>query len=176
MSGSTSKINRQLAVVMSAAVEGVKEHMQDDMTPAVVILGDGDWVDVNPGYWPDPDEAAKYERLVAHMASQMFLNYGALAVPMVVQETPSETGKLVSFHQPTPVLEENSFEMIWVLGFDLDSGYHVGRVLVSRTPYGDPVFGEMEVIIGETRLREGAPGFTLMQWLLQATEGDNDGD
>ena len=170
-SGSTKRVNSTLAAIMTAAVEGVKEHMQEDLTPAVVILGEGDWVDVNPGYWPDPDEAAKYERLVAHMASQIFCNYGALAVPMVAVERDTPTGKTVAFHEPTPVLlTEGSYEMIWVLGFDLEDGYHVGRVLVSRNPYGAPVFGEIEVIKGETRLREGAPGFTLMQSLLESTE------
>lgn len=149
-------LERVIYICQAAVTEG---HQ-----PAIVVFEP----DVPPTaymeYWSDPAKALAFERAVAARAANAGWSFGAFAVPLVMVDTDTGT----AFRQPTPdlPLREGEESVIWGLAFDVNLGYQVARCRVDYDAQAQPVFDDIEGLMGEITLTE-APGNTLFQSMLE---------
>lgn len=163
--GGPTMVNEQ---PMLEAIERVtyiaQAAVEDGKAPALVVFTPDVPPAMFPFYWQDDHQALSFERSVASHAKEMGWTYGAFAVPLVMVDTEGAT----KFRAPTPDLPLRVGEVstIWILGFDINVGYQVGRCLITYGPDAKPVFGDIECLVGEISLTE-APGSTLLAALLE---------
>lgn len=123
-------------------------------------------------YLRDEVTAARFEERAAAMAQQAGALRCVFAVPQVWVIVPGVISVRAVSNLP---LRPGESEAITWTAFDSADGIDYGRVLFTRRPDGEPVFGEPEVIISPARPADTMPGYTMLRILLSDDAGSGSG-
>jgi hypothetical protein len=111
-------------------------------------------------YWLAPRYSKRFEESVARKLAATEVTRWVFGTRFIMAEDdtnllmrPAEEG-----FPPRPFEQE----VLWLVAVDLTEGVEVGRVVIR-----DGLFGELECIVGDAQMLEGAPGFRLMQAVLE---------
>jgi hypothetical protein len=151
-------------LVLDVAGRLERAILERDCPAMVALQGDRILVLSDYDYLRDEPAAAAFELRAAEKARGNHTSRFVFAVPQVWVETgDSIQARAVSNHP----LREDEREVIAWMSYDAQDGVDYGFVPYVRRPNGEPIFAAPEVFTAAVRPREQAPGWILLQCLVQ---------
>jgi hypothetical protein len=154
----------------------VTEKLQDSIRagdcPAVAAVGgpQGTLTLTDYDYQRDDATAASFERRAAAKAAETGAERWVIAVPQVWHIAPG----VISVRGVSNLsLRSGESEAITWMAFDLAEGVDYGRIPLTRQPDGNPVFGDIEVVVAQARPSPSMPGYTMLQQFTAAIRDDS---
>jgi hypothetical protein len=165
MSPETEELLRQVTKTLKASVRAGD-------CPAVVGVADPNrtLTLTDYDYQRDDNAATTFERRAAAKAVQISAVRWVIAVPQVWVIAPDVISVRAVSNLP---LRPGESEAITWMAFDLTSGVDYGRVPITRQPHGEPMFGDIEVVVAQASPSPAMPGYTLLQQFTAAIQDDS---
>jgi hypothetical protein len=158
--------------ILTRVIESLKRQVSLGECPAMVALdGTRPLTMSDYDYQRDEAAAASFEQRAAAKARETGAARWVMAIPQVW--VIAGNAVLTRAVSNLPLRPGESEAITW-MSFDLAEGVDYGRVPFTRRPSGEPVFGDIEIIVAQARPAPSMPGYTLLH-LTTSGEAAADG-